>query len=170
MKPSKQSKPFFSLKRERSQNMTCSSHGNNPIPKKCQTSFFPQISIQTVLLPCSQLCSTGGERKMKKKKSQKDSLLLFEITKTSAQLAKIMSSAHFHTEQKSNNFAPELFTGKKHLKRCMSSSLTKDLRKELAKDCSPFTTHNKILVITGEYQINIQGLNSHLESQNATQY
>lgn len=107
---------------------------------------------------------------MKKKKSQKDSLLLFEITKTSAQLAKIMSSAHFHTEQKSNNFAPELFTGKKHLKRCMSSSLTKDLRKELAKDCSPFTTHNKILVITGEYQINIQGLNSHLESQNATQY
>lgn len=65
-KPAKQSK-LFSLKRERSQNMACRSHWNNPIPKKHQT-VFSQISIQTVLFPHSQLCSTGEERKEKKKK------------------------------------------------------------------------------------------------------
>lgn len=135
-KPAKQSK-LFSLKRERSQMMTCSSHWNNPIPKKRQT-IFSQISIQTVLLPHSQLCPTGGERKKKTKKeekhtikkSQKGSLLLFKIPKTSAQLSKVMSIAHC-TEQKSENFAPELCMGKN--KRCMSSSLTKDLRERKKK-------------------------------------
>lgn len=44
-----------------------------------------------------------------------------------------MSIAHFHTEQKSENFAPELFMGKN--KRCRSSTFTKAL-KESKKNTS----------------------------------
>ena len=119
-KPAKQSKPF-SLKRERSQKMTCSSHWNNPIPKKRQIIFFPNLNTDNSTSTPTALLNRWGEKKQKRKKphhkkSQKDSLLLFKIPKPSAQLSKITSIAHFHTEQKSENFAPELFMGKN--KRC----------------------------------------------------
>lgn len=43
-----------------------------------------------------------------------------------------MSIAHFHIEQKSENFAPELFMGKN--KRCRSSALTKGLKERGKKN------------------------------------
>lgn len=65
-KPAKQSK-LFSLKRERTQKITCSSHWNNPIPKKCQTFFSPNLNTDSSTPTPTALLNRWGEKKEKEK-------------------------------------------------------------------------------------------------------
>lgn len=126
-KPAKQSK-LFSLKRERTQKITCSSHWNNPIPKKRQTFFSPNLNTDSSTPTPTALLNRWGEKKEKekhhtiKKKKSKGFPALVLNSKNISTIVKIISTVHFHTEQKSENFAPELFMEEKTKDVCQLHS------------------------------------------------